>query len=79
MSKRAKVHVCNFNGCAGCYLCQTVTPISYSALNGGRTRREEQIHKCRTNNQLETTKSNYDDDSTFADTDQAEEDKEEEE
>ena len=76
VSKRAKAPVCNFDGCAGCYLCQPVAPINYIALNGGRTPREERIHKRRTNTQLEAAESDNNDDSTFADPYQEEEDKE---
>ena len=79
MSKRAKAPACNFDGWTGCYLCQPVTPINYDTLNGGRTLQEERIHKRRINNQLEVAEINNDDDSTFADPDQAEEDEEEEE
>ena len=79
VSKRAKAPTCNFDSCAGCYLCQPVIPINYDALIGGKNPRKERIHKKRTNNQLEATESDNDDDSTFADPDQAEEDKEKEE
>ena len=60
---------CNFDSCAGCYICQSVTPINYNTLNGGGTPGEERIQKRRANNQLEAGKSNDDDDSTFADPD----------
>ena len=37
VAKRAKVAFYHFNGCAGCHVYQTVTPINYDKLNGRRT------------------------------------------
>ena len=79
MSKQPKAPACNFDGCAGCYLCQLVTPINYDAVKGGRTPQEERIHKRRPNNQLEAAETDNDNDSTLVDPDQVEEDKKEEE
>ena len=78
-SKQAKALSCNSDTCTGCHVCQPFTPLNYNELSGGRTLREESIHKQQVNKQPKASESKYGNNSSFEDPDQAEENREEEE